>query len=196
MQPRATKSRARAFVALATTVLLVVIVGWTWSHLADPLHDKTRRAWKNNAIATIESQLSDTEAIRTHINRISAIASTRPSLWEPHSDILVMKNGEWIVCQSACTKEKTKNLRKDLFIGRASDGKWYYSTFHFCINKCVLTFEDQPRTLAEFIDGYWLVEFDGKSDACLELTWDGGPWGEGKLQSQRNSTQPAATISQ
>jgi len=33
------------------------------------------------------------------------------------------------------------------------------------------------RTLAEFVDAYWLVAFDGKSDECLKQTWEGQAYG-------------------
>lgn len=93
-----------------------------------------------------------------------------------------MKNGDWIVCQNVCAKEQNTGVKNDLFIGRGSDGKWYYSTFHFCVGKCVLQMERQPDSLAQFIDGYWLAPFDGKSDDSLKVTWDGGPYGDFKVQ--------------
>jgi hypothetical protein len=31
--------------------------------------------------------------------------------------------------------------------------------------------EEQPDNLAQFIAAYFLREFDGRSDECLNLTW-------------------------
>jgi hypothetical protein len=93
-----------------------------------------------------------------------------------------MKNGDWIVCQNVCAKEQNPAVKKDLFVGRGSDGKWYYSTFHFCVGKCVLQMERQPDSLAQFVDAYWLAAFDGKSDESLKVTWNFGPYGDLKLQ--------------
>ena len=31
--------------------------------------------------------------------------------------------------------------------------------------------DGQPDSLDAFIDQYALVEFDGRSDVCLEITW-------------------------
>ena len=95
--------------------------------------------------------------------------------------VLVMRNGDWIACESICRKENSRI--HDLFIGRGSDGKWYYSTFHFCSGKIVLHAEEQAESLARFADAYWLVPFDGRSDDGLGATWTGGePWGEEKLR--------------
>jgi len=94
-----------------------------------------------------------------------------------------MKNGDWIACQNICSKEDSRV--QDLFIGRASDGKWYYSTFHFCIGMTVLRDMEQwqPDSLAQFVDAYWLVPFDGRSDECLKATWTRAePYGLDKVQ--------------
>ena len=85
----------------------------------------------------------------------------------------MLQNGDWIVCENICQKED--NRIHDLFIGRGSDGRWYYSTFHFCVDLMVLHVEDrQPATLAQFADGFYLTPFDGRSDDCLRQTWTGG----------------------
>jgi hypothetical protein len=52
------------------------------------------------------------------------------------------------------------------------------------VGKLVLDMERQPGTPAHFVDAYWLAAFDGKSDECLEITWDGGPYGDAKLQAE------------
>jgi hypothetical protein len=57
----------------------------------------------------------------------------------------------------------------DIFIAKGSDGKWYYTDFHFCVRMMVLN--DQPASLAEFKHRYFLAEFDGVSDAALERSW-------------------------
>jgi hypothetical protein len=97
-------------------------------------------------------------------------------------EMLVMENGEWMICQNVCSKEQSTAVKRDLFIGRGSDEKWYYSTFHFCVGKSVLRMERQPDSLAQFVDGYWLAPFEVESDKSLDVTWDGGPYGDEKLQ--------------
>ena len=80
-----------------------------------------------------------------------------------------MKNGDWIAYASRCSKEDWRI--RDIFIGRATDGKWYYSTFHFCRGMLTLRVEDRPESLDKFITAYSLREFDGRSDECLKKTW-------------------------
>ena len=72
--------------------------------------------------------------------------------------------------RNICAKEK--GHIPDLFIGRASDGRWYYSTYHFCMDMIVLkTMLDQPESLTKFRADCFLQGFDGRSDDCLRKTW-------------------------
>ena len=150
----------------------------------DRLRAKPRREWRDQAIARLERRLSDRQALEAEIGRLGrTLAATRPASdsWIGEG-VLVMKNGDWIACESICSKEDSRI--HDLFLGRGSDGKWYYSTFHFCRGRHVLHMEQwQPASLAQFVDAYWLVPFDRRSDDCLKATWTGTePWGNGKVQ--------------
>ena len=84
--------------------------------------------------------------------------------------LILMKSGEWLVYKSHCSKEEPHIVR-DIFLAKGSDGKWYYSTFHFCVGMCVLRMEEtQPPNLSAFVHEYNLREFDGHSDESLRLT--------------------------
>ncbi len=84
--------------------------------------------------------------------------------------IIVMTNGQWMAYRNVCAKEKEGI--PDLFLGRGSDGRWYYSTYHFCIRMIVLKdMLGQPESLAQFVQEGFLREFDGHSDECLKKTW-------------------------
>src|SRR2546421_512471 len=74
---------------------------------------------------------------------------------------------------------------QDLFIGQGSDGRWYYSTFHFCVQKVTLFNEGtQPDSLLQFADGYSLRPFDTHSNDCLQSTWTPGlPYGVDYFQN-------------
>lgn len=96
------------------------------------------------------------------------------------SELLLMRNGEWIVFRNVCTKEQHPGIERDLFIGLGSDGQWYYSTFHFCKQMMVLQIEPQPASLADFAHAYWLATFDGQSDQSLTETWTNQPYGDDK----------------
>ena len=48
----------------------------------------------------------------------------------------------------------------------------------------MLHVEYQPASLSDFVDGYWLVPFDGRCDDCLNETWRAGQsYGLEKLQT-------------
>lgn len=104
---------------------------------------------------------------------VAAFSTTRiiAGLIEQKAGLILMTNGEWMVYRSICRKENF--WVRDLFLGRASDGRWYYSTYHFCINMCALgrMGEGQPSSLADFAQTYYLKPFDGRSDECLQSTW-------------------------
>ena len=84
-----------------------------------------------------------------------------------------MTNGEWIAYANVCWKEDSHI--HDLFLGRASDGKWYYSTFHFCIGMLVLKMgmieEGEHGSVSKFAEKCYLRTFDGHSDECMQMTW-------------------------
>ena len=83
--------------------------------------------------------------------------------------MILMRKGEWLAYTNVCRKQDRHIY--DLFLARGSDGRWYYSTYHFCIGMIVLRMEEQPEDLAEFARTYFLRTFDGRSDDCLQKTW-------------------------
>ncbi len=133
------------------------------------LHSKARRQWKDNAIVQIAKQTSDSAAIFSEIE----VMKTTPveSEWNTwiSEDLIVMTNGQWMAYRNVCEKEAERI--PDLFLGRGSDGRWYYSTFHFCVR--MINLKDvmgQPKSLTEFTRTCHLREFDGHSDECLQET--------------------------
>jgi hypothetical protein len=163
-------------VLVATAVVVVRVKS------RDRLTGPARREWRDDAVARVDRRLADPQWLAGEVDRLKAAALEPPELgrWAGEH-VLVMRNGDWIVCENICRKEDARI--HDLFIGRGSDGRWYYSTFHFCIDRVVLANTRQPGSLAQFADGYWLAPFDGRSDECLKVTWAGGPWGDEKLQA-------------
>ena len=91
------------------------------------------------------------------------------SEWWISEDLIVMTNGQWMAYRNVCAKEEARI--PDLFLGRGSDGHWYYSTYHFCVRMMNLTdVVGQPKSLMEFSRTCYLKEFDGHSDECLKDT--------------------------
>jgi hypothetical protein len=187
MQVRLFKRGPWRFAVPVIGIAVVGALGVAWSQ-SDPLRSTARRQWKDRAIAQIERRLNDKPWLDAEVSRLRSAAATQPhrGVWVG-DELLVTKNGDWIICQNVCTKEQDTPVKRDIFIGRGSDGRWYYSTFHFCVGKCVLQIMGwKPDSLAQFVDAYWLVPFDPKSDECLKITWEGGPFGQEKLESAHN----------
>jgi len=134
----------------------------------DRLHAKARKQWKAAAISQIDQKVHDTRWLESELLELKKQSVADSERWVSENMILAT-NGDWIVCASKCSKEDWKI--HDIFIGRASDGKWYYSTYHFCVGKMVLKMETQPASLKDFVQSYSLREFDGQSDECLKRTW-------------------------
>ena len=132
----------------------------------------SRSAWKNRAIAEISRQAKDAAWLTAELASLrSATNSPIQSDTWLSMNLIVMTNGDWMVYRNICRKENF--WVRDLFIGRGSDGRWYYSTFHFCIHMFVLggMGKGEPASIAEFARAYHVRQFDGQSDECLKSTW-------------------------
>jgi hypothetical protein len=134
-----------------------------------------RQHWKEQAIPTIARLSENPEWIGEEI-RFLKNGSPVPNerlLAEPWlSDrLILMESGEWLVYKSHCHKEPPRNVR-DICIAKGSDGKWYYTTCHFCVRMIALMMmqDDQPKDLVYFIRRYHFRQFDGQSNECLEET--------------------------
>ena len=136
----------------------------------DPLRAKERRNWKDGAITRIGKRVADTNWIAAEIRAIRArIAQDGIEGGWFSQELILLKNGEWLVFGNKCNKEDPKI--RDIFVARGSDGQWRFSTFHFCIGMISLHVEDQPESLAAFNKTFFTRPFDGRSDECLNKTW-------------------------
>ena len=154
----------------------------------DPrLHSKARKQWKEQAIADMTERSSDRQMITNEIAILHAEAADKSGDGWIGTNVLLMTNGEYLVYSHVDTKQAGGIA--DLFLARGSDGKWYYSTFHFCINMITLRGEilgeSKNGSIAEFASAYAAREFDGKSNECLRKTWPFKGW-QGKLNSGNN----------
>jgi hypothetical protein len=135
-----------------------------------------RRSWKNEAILSVARLASDKDWIRREIRAVGTLTNSQAVIAEGWltDRLILMQDGEWLVYKSHCSKAVPHNVM-DIFLAKGSDGKWYYSTFHFCVGMVVLRLEQetQPPSLAFFAHEYNLREFDGRSNECLKET---GRW--------------------
>jgi hypothetical protein len=141
------------------------------SRNSDRRHASARKEWKSKAIPEIATKFGDSNWLASETRTLNAkgVAGTSDSGNWISDHLLLMKNGEWIVYASKCSKEDSRI--HDIFIGRGSDGKWYFSTYHFCIGMVALMGDERPESLAKFVAVYYLSKFDGRSDDCLNRTW-------------------------
>ncbi len=132
----------------------------------------SRRAWKNRVIAEISGQAKDQAWLAAELASMRGATNSpiESDAWLSRN-LIVMTNGDWVAYRNICRKQNF--WIRDLFIGRGSDGHWYYSTYHFCINMFVLSGmgKGQPGSIAEFTKDYYARQFDGQSDECLKKTW-------------------------
>ena len=127
-----------------------------------------RKAWKDLAVERIARLSADASWVQRETRTVESGAGSYgggDDAWLSR-DIILMADGDWIVYQATGHKEDKRI--DDIFIGKASNGKWHFSTAHFCYHMYVLVaMNGRPSDLAEFIETYSLEEFDGKSDRAL-----------------------------
>src|SRR5262245_38421717 len=130
-------------------------------------HEHARAIWKDDALARLAKTSMTNEEVLTEIDQIKHPTPSLDFGWA-HEHVLLMTNGEYLVYAS---RHGFNNVFVDhLFLAHGSDGRWYYSTYHFC-NRMVGADADPPGSIAEFVSKYAVREFDGKSDVCLQHTW-------------------------
>jgi len=130
-----------------------------------------RREWKDKAIADIASRVADAAWVSREIEGLKKAGAgdgADSDRWLSER-LILMRHGDWLAYANICQREDSRIA--DLFLARGSDGRWYYSTYHFCRGMIVLKGEEQSEDLAGFIKAYYLRPFDGHSDECLQKTW-------------------------
>ena len=160
------RRRRTILIALAVVTLAAAGLGARWWLSSE----RRRIAWKNAAAEEVARQSADRASVDDKVAQI-AKAVTAPGgqdAWLGES-VAVMRDGQWIVFRSACVHEH--QLLGDIFLGKASDGRWYYSSFHFCCDMLVPRIDGRPADLSEFRRRYALREFDGTSDDAIRPTW-------------------------
>jgi hypothetical protein len=109
------------------------------------------------------------EEIRLEIEKLSVGPDDRNNARWAGEHVLVMTNGDYIMFVSR--HGRNNGFVDHLFLGHASDGRWLYSTYHFCNSMAAILGEHPPGSIDEFERRFSVREFDGKSDECLRRTW-------------------------
>jgi len=152
-------------IALLLTVLTIPILFVLWLVLGpDRYHTAARIQWKDTALAELRAEVANEPALKT----LREKKLYDDNLWVDDT-LIHFRNGEWMLYRSQCHKEDWRV--HDIFLGRGSDGVWYYSTFHFCRGMSVLQMMGPAESLEDFKAKCCLASFDGSSEACLNSTW-------------------------
>ncbi len=162
---------------IAVAVLLTIVAGvFLCLPWAVRQHQYlARKDWKAGAIPEIAKFANDSKWVSEEIALLGSEEATGgqriiADRWLTDRMVL-MASGEWLVYKSHCSKAPPHQVR-DIFLGKGSNGRWYYSTCHFCVGMCALVMMQDmpPYDLATFALRYHLKEFDGVSDECLQQT--------------------------
>ncbi|PWU11546.1 MAG: hypothetical protein C5B50_23135 [Verrucomicrobia bacterium] len=157
-------SKAIGYVLAALLLIAVVLFG-LWSLIK--LHRQHQRTeWMPVGLKELAGLSITDKAIHHELDDLN-VAMTNTFTERHHwtSDhLLLMTNGEYIFY---VFRHGNEGVVDHLFLGHASDGRWFYTTYHFCIMRGL----DAPGSIAEFTKTYFAREFDGKSDVCLQHTW-------------------------
>lgn len=158
------------FVLVGMVFVGAISFPWWFNLKRDPLRKPARRAWKQTAIEKITERVTSPSWLSNELARLKLKSAQTEGFEAWLSDSLIlMRSGEWLCYTNVCSKQP--GAIYDLFIAYGSDGNWYYSTFHFCIEMVVLRLEEQPENLTTFCQTYYVHRFDGRSDECLKKTW-------------------------
>ncbi len=165
MNPRKVK---RIALILASVLLLILALPVGCWGVVQYKFTRVRQNWKNAALR----RLADTSLTNGQILvELDQIRHPTPSLnfgWA-HDHVILMTNGQYLVY--AFWHGFNSGAVDHLFLAHGTDGKWYYSTYHFCNHMAGILGDDPAASISEFASTYSLREFDGKSDECLKHTW-------------------------
>lgn len=161
--------KKKIFLIVLAIIVAIVLLGV----ILKPFYCSfARERWKRDAIKQISELVADKKMLDAKIADIEkARGKNSDSLsWWFNDRIILLKSGEWLVYASCDSHESP--VLKDHFIAKASDGKWYYTSVHFCKGMLSLMqdFDGQPKDLPLFIKVYRLTVFDGRSSDCLKET--------------------------
>lgn len=130
--------------------------------------EHARAVWKTATLERLAGLTGADEGISRELDELKAPARTGEYPHWTGEHVLLMTNGEYIIY--AFWHGSNRGFVDHLFLGHGSDGRWLYSTYHFC-NSMVGANADPPGSIKEFEKTYWAHAFDGKSDECLNHTW-------------------------
>lgn len=163
--------KAKRLVWIVGAIILLIVVATFIRPATEEsrLQSKARKQWKDRAIADITRRASATQSLTNEIIALRAESARGDEDWWIGTNVLLMADGKYLIYSDINSKEDGRI--HDLFIALNSDGKWHYSTYHFCVRMISIRADEQPASVDQFAQTYFTREFDGKSDECLKKTW-------------------------
>ena len=124
----------KKWLILCGVAVLLIAAGIAVLTRGGQLQSNERRSWKQKSIGLIAERVADLAWPTNELSRLKAPSAGAPSGGTDASwlsdRIILTRKGEWLAYANICRKEDRRI--QDLFLARGSDGRWYYSTFHFC----------------------------------------------------------------
>jgi hypothetical protein len=159
--------RKGVFVSLFV-ILLIAVLGIACRELMRYRYERARANWKTEALRQLSEMSFTNEMIRTELEQLRTPVPNLDYGWA-HDHVILMTNGEYLVY--SWRHAFNSGFVKHLLLAHGTDGKWYFSTYHFCNRLTVLHIDKPAGSIAEFCQKYSVREFDGKSNECLKRTW-------------------------
>lgn len=132
-------------------------------------HQLARAEWKTTALARLAGLSLTNEDVSRELETLKANRGVGEHQQWTGEHLLLMTNDEYLVYASR--HGSNGGFVDHLFLAHGSDGRWFYSTYHFCGSMGGIMADDPPGSIGEFARKYSAREFDGKSDVCLQHTW-------------------------
>ena len=152
---------------LAIPLIFVGLLFGGWSAVRYK-YELVRANWKTAALARIAGLSLTNGDISQELETLKASRRAGEHQEWAGDHALLMTNGEYIIYEYR--HGRNDYFPPHLFLGHCSDGRWLYSSYHFCNAMNMVRFDDPPGSIAEFAKKYSAREFDGKSDECLKMT--------------------------
>jgi len=182
-----TIKKTKLILGVLSGLVIAAVIAWQiMSYVWNRQHDQ----WMERSVQELRALSTETNWIAGKIESLCAFPNQQDDLGRHFisPDLILMANGEWIVYRAATHKQGTQF--PELFVGYASDGRWYYSTYHFCRQMMVLGCDGKPSSLSEFRTKYCLVPYSEEPYHELKATW---PQNSPEKDQQKNpELSPAA----
>jgi hypothetical protein len=170
-EPNLWKTTRKLLVSVAIPFIIIALpIGYLLAMRLKYSHERAN--WQAATLPRLAGLSMTNTDIRRELERLKKEGSAgAPREWVGEH-VLLMTNGECLLC--AFRHGFNNGSVEHLFLAHGSDGRWLYSTYHFCHGMAATGADDPPGSITEFAMRYSAREFDGKSDVCLQHTWPPG----------------------